>query len=68
MSFAVGLGFSAVAYSLFVLHTFCMARKTGFTVMFSTIFFYGWLFSFELLAFSLSISLSLLPKKSLDLW
>jgi hypothetical protein len=39
MSFAVGLGFSLQLVTLFVLHIFCMARKTGFTVNFTTIFF-----------------------------
>jgi hypothetical protein len=33
-----------------------MARKTGFTVIFSTIFFYCWLFSFEMLSLSLSFA------------
>jgi hypothetical protein len=59
MSFAVGLGFSLQLVTLFVLHFFCMARKTGFTVIFSTIF--SLLVIFFSTAFS---SLSLLPNKS----
>jgi hypothetical protein len=64
MSFVVGLGFSAVAYSLCAAY-FLHGKKNGIYYRFFYIFFYCWLFSFELV--SLALSLSLLPKKSLDL-
>jgi hypothetical protein len=63
MSSAVGLGFYLQLVTFFVLHIFCMARKTGFIVIFSMIFF-----TVDYFILNCFFSLSLLPKKSQDLW
>jgi cytochrome c oxidase subunit IV len=62
MSFAFGLGFSLQLLTLFVLHIFCMARKTGFTVIFSTISFTVGYFLVNCFL-SLSLSLSFAKEK-----
>jgi hypothetical protein len=55
MSFAVGLGFSAVGYSLCAAY-FLHGKKKGIYCHFFYDFFHCWLFSFELLSLSLSFA------------
>jgi len=47
--------FSTVGYSLYATY-FLHGKKNKFPIIFSMLFFHGWLFSFELLSLSVSFA------------